>query len=277
MNIISEQSCFGGMQGVYEHDSALNNSPMRFSVFTPAQAKQGKVPVLFFLAGLTCNEETFMIKAGAQRIAAELGIMLVAPDTSPRNTNIDDAIGDWEFGEGAGFYLNATQEKYSRHFNMHDYVAHELPELIAKNFSADISRMGISGHSMGGHGALTLALRYPDKYCSVSAFAPIVAPSRVPWGKKAFSKYLDSESEWSQYDACQLVRQKQFIGTILIDQGLDDKFLANQLKPELFIAACEQNDQTLLLRQHAGYDHSYWFIQSFIEDHLKHHAKQLHA
>ena len=277
MNIISEQSCFGGMQGVYEHDSALNNSPMRFSVFTPAQAKQGKVPVLFFLAGLTCNEETFMIKAGAQRIAAELGIMLVAPDTSPRNTNIDDAIGDWEFGEGAGFYLNATQEKYSRHFNMHDYVAHELPELIAKNFSADIARMGISGHSMGGHGALTLALRYPDKYCSVSAFAPIVAPSRVPWGKKAFSKYLDSESEWSQYDACQLVRQKQFIGTILIDQGLDDKFLANQLKPELFIAACEQNDQTLLLRQHAGYDHSYWFIQSFIEDHLKHHAKQLHA
>ena len=277
MNIISEQSCFGGMQGVYEHDSASNHSPMRFSVFTPAQAKQGKVPVLFFLAGLTCNEETFMIKAGAQRIAAELGIMLVAPDTSPRNTNIDDAIGDWEFGEGAGFYLNATQEKYSRHFNMHDYVAHELPELIAKNFSTDISRMGISGHSMGGHGALTLALRYPDKYCSVSAFAPIVAPSQVPWGKKALSKYLGSEEEWSQYDACQLLRQKQFIGTILIDQGLDDKFLANQLKPELFIAACEQNDQTLLLRQHAGYDHSYWFIQSFIEDHLKHHAKQLHA
>lgn len=277
MQIISEQSCFGGMQGVYEHDSASNHSPMRFSVFTPAQAKQGKVPVLFFLAGLTCNEETFMIKAGAQRIAAELGIMLVAPDTSPRNTNIDDAIGDWEFGEGAGFYLNATQEKYRRHFNMHDYVAHELPGLIAKNFSADIARMGISGHSMGGHGALTLALRYPDKYCSVSAFAPIVAPSQVPWGKKAFSKYLNSEVEWSQYDACQLVRHKQFIGTILIDQGLDDKFLANQLKPELFIAACEQNDQTLLLRQHAGYDHSYWFIQSFIEDHLKHHAKQLHA
>ena len=275
MQIISEQYCFGGTQGVYQHDSASNNSPMRFSVFTPAQAKQGKVPVLFFLAGLTCNEETFMIKAGAQRVAAELGIMLVAPDTSPRNTTIEDAIGDWEFGEGAGFYLNATQEKYHRHFNMHDYVANELPELIEKNFSADISRMGISGHSMGGHGALTLALRYPDKYRSVSAFSPIVAPSQVPWGQKAFSKYLNSEAEWSQYDACELVTQKQFKGIILIDQGLDDKFLTNQLKPELFIAACEQNDQTLLLRQHAGYDHSYWFIQSFIEDHLKHHAKHM--
>ncbi len=277
MQIISEQVSFGGTQGVYQHESVSNNSPMRFSVFTPAQAKLGKVPVLFFLAGLTCNEETFMIKAGAQRMAAELGLMLVAPDTSPRDTNIDGAIGDWEFGEGAGFYLNATQDKYHRHFNMHDYVANELPELIAKNFSADISRIGISGHSMGGHGALTLALRYPYKYRSVSAFAPIVAPSQVPWGKKAFSKYLNSEAEWPQHDACELVRQKQFVGTILIDQGLDDKFLSNQLKPELFIAACEQNDQALLLRQHAGYDHSYWFIQSFIEDHLRHHAKQLSA
>ena len=248
---------------------------MRFSVFTPAHAKQGKVPVLFFLAGLTCNEETFMIKAGAQRVAAELGIMLVSPDTSPRNTGIDDATGDWEFGEGAGFYLNATQEKYRRYFNMHDYVANELPELIAKNFPADISRMGISGHSMGGNGALTLALRYPDKYRSVSAFSPIVAPSQVPWGQKAFSKYLNSEAEWSQYDACELVRQKQFASTILIDQGLDDKFLANQLKPELFATSCEQNDQALLLRRHAGYDHSYWFIQSFIEDHLRHHAKHM--
>jgi S-formylglutathione hydrolase len=277
MQIISEHYCFGGTQGVYQHDSTSNHSSMRFSVFTPAQAKQGKVPVLFFLAGLTCNEETFMIKAGAQRVAAELGIMLVSPDTSPRNTGIDDATGDWEFGEGAGFYLNATHEKYRRYFNMHDYVAHELPEIIAKNFSADINRMGISGHSMGGHGALTLALRYPEKYLSVSAFAPIVAPSQVPWGQKAFSKYLNNESEWSQYDACELVKQKQFNGIILIDQGLDDKFLANQLKPELFAAACEQSGQALLLRQHVGYDHSYWFIQSFIEDHLRHHATQLHA
>ena len=246
---------------------------MRFSVFTPPQARHGKVPVLFFLAGLTCNEETFMIKAGAQRIASELGIMLVAPDTSPRNTGIDDATGDWEFGEGAGFYLNATRGKYRQHFNMQDYVANELPEFIARNFPADINRLSISGHSMGGHGALTLALRYPEKYRSVSAFAPIVAPSQVPWGQKAFSKYLNHPDEWSQYDACELVQHKQFKGTILIDQGLDDKFLATQLKPELFSAACEQSRQPLLLRQHAGYDHSYWFIQSLIEDHLRHHAK----
>lgn len=275
MEIISQQTCFGGRQGVYQHDSAVNHGPMRFSVYTPPQAQHAKVPVLFFLAGLTCNEDTFMIKAGAQRVASELGIMLVAPDTSPRNTNIDDATGDWEFGEGAGFYLNATQEKYRRHFNMHDYVATELPEIIAKHFPADLTRLGISGHSMGGHGALTLALRYPEKYRSVSAFAPIVAPSQAPWGQKAFSRYLNAETEWSQYDACELIKHKQFNGTILIDQGLDDKFLANQLKPELFAHACEQNGQILLLRQHEKYDHSYWFIQSFIEDHLKHHAMRL--
>ncbi|MEO8000763.1 MAG: S-formylglutathione hydrolase [Arenimonas sp.] len=275
MEIISRQYCFGGTQGLYQHESVSNHGPMRFSVFSPPHAQHGKVPVLFFLAGLTCNEETFMIKAGAQRMASELGIMLVAPDTSPRNTPIDDAIGDWEFGEGAGFYLNATQEKYRRHFNMHDYVATELPDIIAKNFPVDITRLGICGHSMGGHGALTLALRYPEKYRSVSAFAPIVAPSHVAWGQKAFSKYLNDENEWSQYDATELVKHKQFKGTILIDQGLDDKFLANQLKPELFAEACRQNGQMLHLRQHEKYDHSYWFIQSFIEDHLKHHAMYL--
>ena len=275
MEIITEQYCFGGTHSVHQQDSTSNNGLMRFSVFTPPQAKQGKVPVLFFLAGLTCNEETFMIKAGAQRVAAELGILLVAPDTSPRNTGIDDATGDWEFGEGAGFYLNASHEKYRRHFNMHDYVAHELPALLSENFAADTARMAISGHSMGGHGALTLALRYPEKYRSVSAFAPIVAPSQVPWGQKAFSKYFNQPEEWLQYDACELVQHKQFKGTILIDQGLDDKFLASQLKPELFSAACEQSGQSLLLRQHAGYDHSYWFIQSLIEDHLRHHAKYL--
>jgi S-formylglutathione hydrolase len=277
MQTISQQHCFGGTHGVYQHDSASNHGTMRFSVFTPPQAQHGKVPVLLFLAGLTCNEETFMIKAGAQRVAAELGIMLVAPDTSPRNTGIDDATGDWEFGEGAGFYLNATHEKYRQHFNMHDYVVHELPKFIAKNFSADTTHMGISGHSMGGHGALTLALRHPEKYRSVSAFAPIVATSQVPWGQKAFSKYLNSTDEWSQYDACELVKQQQFNGTILIDQGLDDKHFATQLKPELFSAACEQNSQSLLLRQHAQYDHYYWFVQSFIEDHLRHHAKALFA
>ncbi len=277
MQTISEQFCFGGIHSVHQHDSKSNNGPMRFSVFTPPQATQGNVPVLFFLAGLTCNEETFMIKAGAQRVAAELGIMLVAPDTSPRNTGIDDATGDWEFGEGAGFYLNATQEKYRLYFNMHDYVVHELPELIAKHFPVDIGRIGISGHSMGGHGALTLALRHPGKYRSVSAFAPIVAPSQVPWGQKAFSKYLNGPEEWSQYDACELVKQQPFNGTILIDQGLSDNYLAAQLKPELFSAACKQSGQSLLLRQHARYDHYYWFVQSFIEDHLRHHAKYLRA
>lgn len=275
MEIISEQRCFGGTQGVYQHHSNSNNGLMRFSVFTPPQATHRKLPVLFFLAGLTCNEETFMIKAGAQRTASELGIMLVAPDTSPRNTGIDDATGDWEFGEGAGFYLNATHEKYRRHFNMHGYVADELPALLSESFAADTTRLGISGHSMGGHGALTLALRHPGKYRSVSAFAPIVAPSHVPWGQKAFSKYLGSTEEWSQYDACELAKQNPFKGTILIDQGLDDKFLSTQLKPELFDEACRQSGQALLLRQHAGYDHSYWFIQSFIEDHLRHHAKSL--
>ncbi len=277
MEIISAQHCFGGIQAVYQHQSVSNNGLMKFSAFTPPQAKYGKVPILFFLAGLTCNEETFMIKAGAQRIASELGMMLIAPDTSPRNTGIDDATGDWEFGEGAGFYLNATQEKYCRDFNMHDYVAYELPELITKHFPADINRIGIIGHSMGGHGALTLALRHPEKYRSVSAFAPIVAPSQVPWGQKAFSKYLNTSEEWSQYDACELLRQQQFDGMILIDQGLDDKFLATQLKPDLFTAACEHNGQSVLLREHAGYDHSYWFIQTFIEDHLRHHAKYLLA
>lgn len=277
MERISELHCFGGIQGVYQHHSNSNNGLMRFSVFAPPQTKYGKVPVLLFLAGLTCNEETFMIKAGAQRVASELGIMLVAPDTSPRNTGIDDATGDWEFGEGAGFYLNATHEKYQQYFNMHDYLADELPALLSLEFAADLTRLGISGHSMGGHGALTLALRYPEKYRSVSAFAPIVAPSQVPWGQKAFSKYLNSEAEWSQYDACELVKHQQFKGTILIDQGLDDKFLVNQLKPELFSAACKQSGQDLLLRQRVGYDHSYWFIQSFIEDHLEHHAQHLFA
>jgi S-formylglutathione hydrolase len=277
MEIISQQYCFDGTQGVYQHYSKSNNGLMRFSVFTPPQAQQSKVPVLFFLAGLTCNEETFMIKAGAQRIAAQLGIMLVTPDTSPRNTQIEGATGDWEFGEGAGFYLNATNEKYSQHFNMYDYVVNELPNIIANNFNSDISRIGISGHSMGGHGALTLALRNPEKYRSVSAFAPIVAPTKVPWGQKAFSNYLQNTHEWLNYDACELVALKQLKSKILIDQGLDDKFLVTQLKPDLFAAACEKNGQALVLRQHAKYDHSYWFIQSFIEDHLRHHAYYLQA
>lgn len=275
MEILSQQYCFGGMQGVYQQHSTANNGIMRFSVFTPAQAKHSRVPVLVFLAGLTCNEETFMIKAGAQRLAAELGLMLVSPDTSPRNTGIDGITDDWDFGEGAGYYLNATANPYSKYFNMADYVTQELPQLLAEHFPADTSRIGISGHSMGGHGALTLALKHPKLFRSVSAFAPIVAPSQVPWGQKAFSSYLHNENEWAQYDACELIKDSSYNGEILIDQGLADKFLSEQLKPELFKAACKSKGQKLILRQHAEYDHSYWFIQTFIEDHLNHHAQVL--
>ncbi len=276
MQILSQQHCFGGTQGVYQQHSSANNGMMRFSVFTPAQAEHSRVPVLIFLAGLTCNEETFMQKAGAQRVAAELGLMLVSPDTSPRNTGIEDITTDWAFGEGAGFYLNATAEPYCAHFNMADYVTLELPPLLTEHFPADTLRMGISGHSMGGHGALTLALKHPELFHSVSAFAPIVAPSLVPWGQKAFSTYLRDESEWANYDACELVKHSRFTGEMLIDQGLADKFLDEQLKPELFEAACKASGHTLTLRQHAEYDHSYWFIQTFVEDHLRHHYKHMY-
>ena len=278
LETISEQRCFGGIQGSYQHASSECNSAMRFSVFQPPQAARGKVPVLYFLAGLTCTEETFMIKAGAQRAAAELGLMLVAPDTSPRQTGIEGATGDWEFGEGAGFYLDATQAPFAKNFRMYSYLTRELPELVARHFPGDHARCGISGHSMGGHGALTLALKNPQRYKSVSAFAPIVAPSRVPWGEKALPRYLGEDRKtWAEYDACELLAHRTFPGTILIDQGSADKFLAGQLRPELFEAACQASGQPLVLRRQEGYDHSYWFIASFIEDHLRHHAQALSA
>lgn len=273
---LSEQTCFGGVQGFYRHESSSCAGPMRFAVYQPPQAAQGPRPVLYYLAGLTCTEETATIKAGAQRLAAEFGMVLVMPDTSPRDTGIGGATGDWEFGEGAGFYVNATEAPYAERFNMHRYVVEELPALIAEHFPVDASRSGIFGHSMGGHGALTIALRYPDRYRSVSAFAPIVAPTQVPWGQKALSRYLGDDSRaWAQYDACELVHQQTFQGTILIDQGEADKFLEGQLKPELFDQACAEAGQALLLRRHPGYDHSYWFISSFMDDHLRHHAEAL--
>lgn len=274
---LSEQRCFGGVQGVYRHMSATTSGTMRFSVYQPPLTGPSRVPVLYFLAGLTCTEETFAIKAGAQRVAAELGLMLVTPDVSPRDTGLDGATGDWEFGEGAGFYLDATQAPWSDRFRMASYVADELPDLIEANFPADVERRGIAGHSMGGHGALTLALKHPGRYRSVSAFAPIVAPSRVPWGLKALPRYLgDDPAAWTQYDACALIRGgHRFDGTILIDQGQEDRFLAEQLRPELFEAECRRASQSLQLRRHDGYDHSYWFIQSFIADHLRHHAEAL--
>lgn len=276
IEIVSEQACFGGVQGFYRHDSTTCHGPMRFAVYQPPQAAQGACPVLYYLAGLTCTEETAAIKAGAQRLAAALGMVLVMPDTSPRDTAIEGATGDWEFGEGAGFYVDATQSPWSTRFRMHSYVVDELPALIAEHFPIDPSRRSIFGHSMGGHGALTMALKYPTRFRSVSAFAPIVAPSQVPWGRKALPRYLGpDERAWADYDACELVRRQIFPGTILIDQGEADKFLDGQLRPELFDQACAESGQALSLRRHPGYDHSYYFISSFIDDHLHHHAKAL--
>jgi S-formylglutathione hydrolase len=273
---ISEQRSFGGVQGIYRHISIACGGPMRFAVYLPPQAQRGLAPVLYFLAGLTCSEETFIIKSGAQRLAAELGVILVAPDTSPRNTGIADESSDWEVGTAAGFYVDATEAPWSEFFNMYSYVTSELPRIVAANFPADAARESIFGHSMGGHGALTIALKQPSRYCSVSAFAPIVAPSQVPWGHKAFSRYLGEDpAAWKAYDACELVRQQRFGGTILIDQGDSDKFMENQLRPQLFEAACHDSGQALMLRLQPGYDHGYFFISSFIEDHMRHHAAAL--
>lgn len=275
---ISEQRCFDGIQGFYSHASSETGGTMKFAVYHPPQAATGKVPVLYYLAGLTCTEETFIIKAGAQRLAAELGLMLVAPDTSPRNTGIEGATGDWEFGEAAGFYLDATTPAFAERFRMYSYVTRELPALIAAGFAAaDTARSGIFGHSMGGHGALTIALKNPGAYRSVSAFAPIVAPSQVPWGLKALPRYLgEDRAAWQPYDTVALLRSgHRFDGTLLVDQGDADKFLEPQLKPELLAAAAKDAGQALTLRLQPGYDHSYYFIQTFIEDHLRHHARAL--
>jgi S-formylglutathione hydrolase len=276
IEVISEHRCFGGVQGFYRHESSACGAPMRFSMYRPPQAEHGRVPVLYYLAGLTCTEETFMIKAGAQRFAAELGLMLVAPDTSPRDTGIPGAKTDWDFGEGAGFYVDATVEPWSRHFRMFSYVTVELPDLVANHFTADRSREGIFGHSMGGHGALVCALRQPGRYKSVSAFAPVCAPSLVPWGQKAFTNYLGPDrSAWRAYDATELVRQHRLREKILIDQGGDDKFLDEQLRPDELEAACRESGQPLSLRPQPGYDHGYYFISTFVEDHLRHHAAAL--
>jgi S-formylglutathione hydrolase len=275
---LSEQPCFGGKVGFYRHDSRAVGLPMRFAAFTPPQAARGPVPVLYYLAGLTCTEETFVAKAGAQRLAAELGLMLVAPDTSPRGAGVPGEADDWDFGVGAGFYVDATREPWSKHYRMYSYVTEELPALVAESFAARPDRQGVFGHSMGGHGALVCALKNPDKYRSVSAFAPICAPSQCPWGEKAFGGYLGPDRDaWRAYDASELVKQAPRPDAIFIDQGTSDKFLANQLKPEIFEEACRQAGQRLVLRRHEGYDHSYYFIATFVDDHLRHHAAALCA
>ena len=278
LELISQHRCFGGTQRYYRHDSAEIGLPMRFSVFVPPQAEQGPVPVLFFLAGLTCTEETFMIKAGAQRLAAALGVMLVAPDTSPRGANVAGEDESWDLGTGAGFYLDATAAPWSGHYRMDSYVTQELHGIVTSALPGDAARAGIFGHSMGGHGALVLALRNPGKFRSVSAFAPIAAPSQCPWGKKAFGAYLgDNPDAWVAYDASALMRSQRqpFPGGILVDQGTADQFLAEQLYPEVFEAACAAAGQPLTLRRQDGYDHGYYFISTFIEDHIRFHVERL--
>jgi S-formylglutathione hydrolase len=276
---ISEQRCFGGVQGFYRHPSAAVGGPLRFGVFVPDQATTAR-PALYYLAGLECNETTFAIKAGAQRAAARLGLVLITCDTSPRSARYPGDDASWDFGQSASFYLDATLEPWRQCYRMETYVTRELPAVVEARFPVLPDARGIFGHSMGGHGALALALRNPDRYRSVSAFAPIVAPSKVPWGRKAFAGYLGPDPDgtaWAAHDACALVRARPLPIPLLVDQGTSDKFLDLQLKPELFEAACADAGQALQLRRHAGYDHSYYFIASFVDDHLAHHARAFAA
>ena len=276
LTTLEEHACFGGVQGFYEHASDVIGLPMRFGVYRPPQALQGPVPVLYFLAGLTCNEQTFAIKAGAQQYAARHGLMIVTPDTSPRNTGVAGADKDWDFGVGAGFYLDATEAPYAKYWRMETYLTEELPETVARAFRASRRASGIFGHSMGGHGALTLALRHPALYRSVSALAPICAPMEVPWGQKAFGGYLGSDTgRWAEHDATRLIARGAKAPKLLVDQGLADQFLASQLRPELLEAACAAAGQPLELRRHEGYDHGYFFVATFAADHIAHHARAL--
>jgi S-formylglutathione hydrolase len=284
LEIISEARCFGGRQITYRHLSRETKTPMRFAVYLPPQAEHDAVPVLWWLSGLTCTEENFSTKAGAQRIAAELGLMLVIPDTSPRGVALDgqavpdDPEGAFDFGLGAGFYVDATEAPWSANYRMYSYITAELPEIIAATTPADMTRQSISGHSMGGHGALTIALRHPGHFRSVSAFAPIAAPMQGPWGRKAFSHYLGSdETVWRLYDAAALVADGARAPEILVDQGTADPWLEKELRIEEFEAACALASQPLILRRQLGYDHGFYFIASFIEDHLRWHAARLYG
>lgn len=281
LELLSAHACHGGEQRFYRHGSREIGLPMKFAAYLPPQALAGeRVPTLIYLAGLTCTEETFPIKAGAQRLAAELGLALIAPDTSPRGANVPGEADAWDFGVGAGFYLDATQPPWSTHWRMESYLLRELLPLAEAELPIDGQRLGLFGHSMGGHGALTLALRHPGRFQSLSAFAPIAAPTRCAWGEKAFSGYLGANrAAWNAHDASELMAAQArapYPRGILVDQGLADKFLAEQqLHPEAFEAACAGVGQPLTLRRHAGYDHGYYFIQSFMDDHLRHHAQAL--
>ena len=277
LTTVSQNKCFDGIQGVYSHHSPSCNGTMRFAVFQPPQALDGEQrPVVTYLSGLTCTEENFVVKAGAQRIASELGLIVVAPDTSPRGNGFPGEDDDYDFGSGAGFYLDATQAPWSQAYKMYSYVTEDLADAVAANFPVDPGRQGIFGHSMGGHGAITIALKNPDTYSSVSAFSPICAPMRCPWGQTAFTGYLGEDQEsWRQYDASELVRSSRSKAKLFIDQGSDDQFLEEQLKPDLLVEACEDVGYHFELRMQPGYDHSYFFIATFMEEHLRHHAEAL--
>lgn len=277
LELVNKHRQFGGSLEYYRHRSAVNHSSMTFAIFLPPQAETQKVPVLYWLSGLTCTEDNFMTKAGAQRVAAQLGIALVAMDTSPRDNGIEGEDESYDFGTGASFYLNATTEAWSKNYNMYDYVLSELPALIEANFSVNALK-SISGHSMGGHGALMIALRNPDVYQSVSAFSPIVAPTSNNWVRQAFAGYLgENSSSWAQYDSCELIKTATERLPLLVDQGTADEYLTEFLQPEKLVAVCKAHNYPLTLRMQKGYDHSYFFISSFIEDHLRHHAEYLSA
>ncbi len=276
---ISSNHSFGGVQGVFKHASVVTGTEMTFSVFVPPHAQGAKLPIIWYLSGLTCTHANVTDKGEFRAACAELGVIFIAPDTSPRGDGVaDDVEGAYDFGLGAGFYVNATQPPFSQHYQMRDYIERELPAVIAANFPADMSRQAIMGHSMGGHGALTIGLRYPDRFKSVSAFAPIVSPMQCPWGQKALTGYLgEDRNAWAEYDACALIERGARLPHLLIDQGEADNFLAEQLKPELLGAVAAANGQPLTLRMQPGYDHSYYFISTFMADHLRWHAQHLHA
>jgi S-formylglutathione hydrolase len=276
ITVLGEFACFGGVQGFYQHDSATIGLPMRFGVYRPPQAAQRSAPMLYLLAGLACNEEIFPTKAGAQRYAAEHGLMLITPDTSPRRTGIPGATGEWDVGEGASFYVDAIKPPWSQRFRMERWLTEELPEVVAERFNGRVDRLGVSGHSMGGHGALVLALRNPRRFRSVSAFAPVCSASRAPWGKKAFERYFGSDPEASlSHDAVELVRAGARSAHMLIDVGTKDRFVDEQLMPELLQQVCDASGQPLTLRRQPNYDHSYFFVSSFAADHGVHHAEHL--
>lgn len=277
LEIVSQSRCFGGTQFVYRHNSSATGTPMRFAAYVPPQAARGSCPIVWFLSGLTCTEENFTTKAGAQRMSAQLGLLLIAPDTSPRGPDVPgDPDGAYDFGHGASYYLDAVQEPWSRHYRMASYITDELPQLVAANLPGDARRQSIMGHSMGGHGALTLALRHPGRFAAVSAFAPITSPMQSPWGQKAFARYLgEDRALWRRYDACALIEDGARLDDVLVDQGTADSFLQHQLKPDLLQQACAKASIPLTLRRQEGYDHSYFFIATFIEDHLRWHGERL--